>query len=171
MLIEPASNVSVPLVVVMRIRSSVAESDLLPATDITSAALDVPNVPDAAHKFVDEFIKTIVMLPLSKTAALLSTFSGKDVVEFIAPVFLIPEPRYPVASIPPESPICINQGVDDPFVLTPFNITVIRFTHEGMLVKSTEVPLALTDVPDVSTPTPVGVPAVTGLVRVLFVSV
>jgi hypothetical protein len=40
-----------------------------------------------------------------------------------------------------------------------------------MLVKSTEVPLALTDVPDVNTPTPVGVPAIAGLVRVLFVSV
>jgi hypothetical protein len=35
-----------------------------------------------------------------------------------------------------------------PFVLTPLNITVIRFTHEGMPVKSTEVPEAVTAVAD-----------------------
>jgi hypothetical protein len=29
---------------------------------------------------------------------------------------------------------------DDPLVLTPFNITVIRFTQEGMLEKVNEVP-------------------------------
>jgi hypothetical protein len=41
-----------------------------------------------------------------------------------------------------------------------------------MLVKSILVPdVDATAVPDVNTPTPVGVPAMTGLVRVLFVRV
>jgi hypothetical protein len=36
-----------------------------------------------------------------------------------------------------------------PFVLTPLNITVIRFTHDGMPVKSMLVPLVdATEVPD-----------------------
>ena len=55
-----------------------------------------------------------------------------------------------------------------PFVLTPLNITVIRLTQLGMLVKSMLVPdVEATAVPDVSTPTPVGVPASTGLVKVI----
>ena len=59
-----------------------------------------------------------------------------------------------------------------PFVLTPLNITVIRLTHDGIDVKSMLVPdVEATDVPDVNTPTPVGVPAIAGLVRVLLVSV
>jgi hypothetical protein len=36
----------------------------------------------------------------------------------------------------------------DPLVLKPLNITVIRFTHDGMLVKSTLVLEAVTAVPD-----------------------
>jgi hypothetical protein len=50
---------------------------------------------------------------------------------------------------------------------TPFNITVTRLTHEGIPVKSMLVPLVdATAVPLVNTPTPVGVPAMTGLVNV-----
>jgi hypothetical protein len=38
-----------------------------------------------------------------------------------------------------------------PFVLTPWNITVIRFTHEGMLVNSIDVPLVdATAVPEIN---------------------
>tara|TARA_R110000822_G_scaffold307423_1_gene434477 strand:- start:492 stop:800 length:309 start_codon:yes stop_codon:yes gene_type:complete len=48
-------------------------------------------------------------------------------------------PIYPLVSMPPESPVCkITSEV--PFVLTSLNITVIRFTQEGMLVKSMLVP-------------------------------
>ena len=39
----------------------------------------------------------------------------------------------------------------DPFVLTPLNITVIRLTHDGMPVKSNEVPeVDATAVPETS---------------------
>ncbi len=42
-------------------------------------------------------------------------------------------------SIPDEVPSWISK-IDEPFVLTPLNITVIRFTHDGMPVKSIDVP-------------------------------
>jgi hypothetical protein len=46
-------------------------------------------------------------------------------------------------------------------------MTVIRFTQDGTLVKSILVPdVDATAVPAVRTPTPVGVPAITGLVKV-----
>jgi hypothetical protein len=62
--------------------------------------------------------------------------------------------------------------LDVPFVLTPLNITVIRLTHEGIPVKSMLVPdVDATAVPAVNTPTPVGVPAITGLVNVCPVAV
>ena len=35
-----------------------------------------------------------------------------------------------------------------PLLLKPLNITVTRFTHDGMPVKSTDVPDAVTAVPD-----------------------
>jgi hypothetical protein len=57
-------------------------------------------------------------------------------------------------------------------VLTPSNITVIRFTQLGIPVKSMVVPdVVARAVPEVRIPTPVGVPPITGLVRVLFVNV
>ena len=37
------------------------------------------------------------------------------------------------------APICIKK-LDEPLPDTPFNITVIRLTHEGILVKSLDVP-------------------------------
>ena len=55
---------------------------------------------------------------------------------------------------------------------TPLNITVIRFTQDGMLVKSIDVPeVEATAVPEVNVPTPLGVPEITGEVKVLFVKV
>lgn len=60
------------------------------------------------------------------------------------------EPKYPLVSIPPESPSW-TITTDDPFVLTPLNITVIRLTHDGMPVKSIEVPeVEATAVPETS---------------------
>lgn len=49
------------------------------------------------------------------------------------------EEAYPVFSMPPESPSWII-GSEEPFVETPESITVTRFTHEGILVKSIAVP-------------------------------
>ena len=51
---------------------------------------------------------------------------------------------------------------------------VMRFTQDGMLEKVTEVPLADTDAPDVSTLLAIELitaPVMVGLVNVLFVSV
>lgn len=53
---------------------------------------------------------------------------------------------YPVVSMPPESPNC-KYGCEVPFVLTPLNITVIRFAVDTIPVKSTLVPDADTAVP------------------------
>ena len=51
-----------------------------------------------------------------------------------------------------------------PFVLTPLNITVIRFTHDGIAVKSIDVPLVdATAVPDTKPPM-TGVPVTLGAV-------
>jgi hypothetical protein len=56
--------------------------------------------------------------------------------------------EYPVASTPPDVPNLICQKLD-PFVLTPLNITVIRFTQFGIDVKSIDVPdVEATAVPD-----------------------
>ncbi len=44
--------------------------------------------------------------------------------------------------MPPEVPSRTNFKLE-PFVLTPFNITVIRFAHDGMPVKSILVPLVV----------------------------
>jgi hypothetical protein len=50
-------------------------------------------------------------------------------------------------------------------------MTVMRFTHDGIEVKSMLVPdVDACTVPEVRTPTPVGVPAVTGLVNVGLVN-
>ena len=57
--------------------------------------------------------------------------------------------EYPVASTPPDVPNRICQLLD-PFVLTAENITVIRFTQLGIDVKSTDVPDADTDVPEIN---------------------
>jgi hypothetical protein len=59
-----------------------------------------------------------------------------EVTEALAIILL--EPKYPEVVTLPE-PIC-NCGGLVPLVETPLNITVIRFTQDGMLVKSMLVP-------------------------------
>ena len=58
MLIVPASNVSVPLTVVMRMRSSVADSDFEPLVMVLPVALENPTLPEIIHKFEEWFVKT-----------------------------------------------------------------------------------------------------------------
>ena len=62
--------------------------------------------------------------------------------------------------MPPESP-SRSVGSDPPLVLNPLNSTVTRFTHDGMPVKSTEVPEADTAAPDTKPPI-TGVPVTLG---------
>ena len=49
-----------------------------------------------------------------------------------------PEPVYPVVSTEPDPILSVGELV--PFVLTPLNITVTRFTQDGIPVKSMLVP-------------------------------
>lgn len=71
--------------------------------------------------------------------------------------------------MPPESPSCTRSALV-PFVLTPLNITVTRFTHDGMPVKSMDVPLVLAcAVPEVITLLAIAV--ITAPFSVLLVSV
>ena len=79
--------------------------------------------------------------------------------------------------IPPLVPICIKKLLV-PFVEMPFSITVMRFTQDGIPVKSTLVPdVDATAVPNVITLALItGVPLIVGLlivglVNVLLVSV
>jgi hypothetical protein len=77
-------------------------------------------------------------------------------------------PKYPLVTIEP-SPTCTNMMLV-PFVLTPWNIIVIRFTQLGIPVKSMLVPLVdATEVPKViDAPAIVAEPSV--LVTILLVA-
>ena len=57
MLIEPASNVSVPPTVVKRILSSAPESAKPPPDEATTAASDRPIFPEASHVLPVIFVK------------------------------------------------------------------------------------------------------------------
>ncbi len=63
MLIVPASKVSVPLTVVMRTRSKVAEVALIPAGKISAAAVPIANPPFIAQVFVVVSSKDKVKTP------------------------------------------------------------------------------------------------------------
>jgi hypothetical protein len=67
------------------------------------------------------------------------------VVSFVPPIALEATETYPVVVTDPD-PIWISKLLV-PLVDTPWNITVIRRTHDGMPVKSTDVPEAVTAVP------------------------
>ena len=79
------------------------------------------------------------------------------------------EPKYPVASMPPESPNCII-GKLVPSVSTSANNTVIFLTQLGMLVMSTVVPDVVA-VSEVSVSVPPAKPVIVGLDSVGLVSV
>lgn len=150
MLIEPASKVSVPLTVVMRTLSSVPPSAISPQ-DIADVSARPKNTPCATHVLDVRF--EIIMLPFVVVAADMLLPQEKPDVVVAAPtaplVVIAPViEEYPdVATEPP--PICICKE-DVPFVLTPLNITVTRFTQDGIPVKSMLVPdVEATAVPEV----------------------
>jgi hypothetical protein len=120
----------------------VSERVLDPPHIIDIAVLPYPITPKTEYKFADIFV--IIMFPdrvfaASKLAAD-SIKKPADIEDEPTPAPPpVAEPEYPVISNPPESPIWICTA-DVPLVLTPLNITVTRFTHDGMLVKSMLVP-------------------------------
>lgn len=152
MLIEPASKVSVPLTVVRRIRSSDPVNDLSPPTTDTFAFEANPRTPEKVQIFDPIAVKTT--LPESKRVPDHPVLNKRIPAPRALPTVAVPletkqlAPTYPLVSTLP-APIC-NCGKDVPLVLTPRTITVTRFTHDGMLVKSILVPLVdATAVPEV----------------------
>jgi hypothetical protein len=148
MLMVPASKVSVPLTVVMRTRSRTPDSDLEPPTVNPVVPPVSPKIAEQTQLFEFMFVST---KEPEMTAAALPERIVKPVVYEVAPgdaLMVAPTHKYPVALTDP-SPIW-SIGDEVPFVLTALSITVIRFAHDGMPVKSTLVPDALTAVPEIS---------------------
>jgi len=63
MLIEPASNVSVPFTVVILTLSIAPERVLVPALVVLVAESEPAKTPEATHKFDDELSKESVIEP------------------------------------------------------------------------------------------------------------
>ena len=157
---EPASKVSVPPTVVRRMRSRVPPKVVLvPPPAFMVALLVVPLVVEKTQLFEEIFVKTAC--PEVASAAVPTRASNRNPVDGDTLFVLLLHvcPVYPDVKAEPD-PICSCGGLV-PFVLTPFNITVIRFTQLGIPVKSMLVPLVVaTAVPEVIRLAPiVGVPA------------
>ena len=142
MLIEPASNVSVPLTVVIRTAVSTAPSAIDPA-ELSNilVPLVIAKLPDATQVFPVTFAITINPESTSTAPILYKpnpvvTFSEDSVEEKILVPLRYPVVVYVVEPVP--NWICLSEVPD---VLTPLNITVMRFTQLGKLVKSMLVPL------------------------------
>ena len=141
MLMLPASNVSVPLTVVMRTRSRMPERVLDPPPRDNAILPGEPKLYVAVQMFEPRNVKTIV--PDKLLLALLRLETKPDVYDAPTTEAAAINPAkqtYPVVSMPPALPSC-TCGREVPPVLTPLNITVTRFAQLGILVKSIAVPL------------------------------
>ena len=103
MLIVPASNVSVPLTVVMLIRSKTPPNVRFPPL-IKVPAMDNPNVPELTQVFPDMF--AIVIIPLFKyvgasPAVIKNPFVADADVAVVATT-IVAALEYPVVTIEPE---------------------------------------------------------------------
>ena len=168
---DPASNASVPLTVVMRTRSRVPERAIVPAVDINAAPSDLARVPAATQVFPVTILITTV--PWT-TAAADPVLTPKPVENNVAVNAgpSVDDPKYPLV-VKLVEPIWIKR-LFVPFVLTPLKITVTRFTQDGMPVKSSDVLVADLEVSEVITLLAIDdteAPVITGLVSVLLVSV
>ena len=135
---EPASKVSVPLTVVMRTRSSVPpKEEIAPPKPLEKPSLVLFKTPEVTHEFDD--IVHIGITPVKTDAATPTAFKINPAVLDVSPVLLPAPLTYPVTTTPPEVPSCIKKGLVA-LPLTPLNITVIRFTQDGIPVKSMLVP-------------------------------
>jgi len=150
MLIEPASKVSTPSTVVILTAVKTAAKETAPIT-IDALVAFCPTPPKQVQVFEPNKVNTkepdnafeadveVVTKPLETPVVL-------GVADILAEKAEYPLVVYVVEPVP--SWIC---GLEEPFVETTLNITVIRFTQDGIEVKSIEVGLpvaALTDVPD-----------------------
>jgi hypothetical protein len=152
MLIEPASKVSVPLTVVMRTVVRASDSVFVPEILFIVDASETPNIPDITQIFPLTFVK--IKCPVYVEAATLFPAESNPTLNVPVPTDppetdLKPIPVYPDVST--ELPPNLNLSGLVPLVDTALNITVIRFTQDGIEVKSTDVPLVdATAVPEVN---------------------
>jgi len=142
MLIEPASNVSVPFCVVTRTIFKTPPRVLTPDNENAYPSKGSHKFPEQVQIFPFKFVKTTE--PEYVSDAVLTCAVTNPVVEVSAlatlAVALPPTiALYPVASATPPVPSLISIMLE-PFVLTTFNIIVIFFTQDGIPVKSMLVP-------------------------------
>jgi hypothetical protein len=152
MFTDPASKVSVPLEVVIRIRSrDPAKVGEVPPPDSPPVAM----VPAIDPTQVVEETRQIVSVPVKTLTAAPSRITNPDVL-LAQTVWLLPYAKpdaetYPLVLKDP-APIC-KRKLAVPERLTPLKSTVIRFAQDGMPVKSIAVPeVVACAVPSVSEP-------------------
>ena len=145
MFTEPASNVSVPLTVVMRNLSNVPPRANVPDATVVLLPSDDSAVTLAAIQLVLVMLSSVTM-PVCDCVALLMPATAINPAVDVTPAVLDAEAwearpplTYPdVVTLP--APICTKK-FDVPLVETPLNITVIRLIQLGSAVKSMLVPL------------------------------
>ena len=104
---EPASNVSVPFVVVMRICVKVPDNETAPPIKPTTATSEYPTVPPQHQLFPDKF--AMVIIPCRKLVATdepdVPKVNPEDMLAAAGETALeITAPRYPDVVKPPDAP-------------------------------------------------------------------
>ena len=150
----PASNVSEPLTIVIRICVNTPLRDLAEAPQAMPAAFH-PEIALHAHVLVEASTNSIVPPPAYNRASDQSALHAKPVVKATAfwaaeaGCNLPPDPIYPLVSNPPESPNWVIIG-DEPEVLNEDILIVTRLVPAGIPVKSIVAPdVEATAVPNV----------------------
>jgi hypothetical protein len=140
MLIVPASKVSVPLTVVTLTAVNAETVLTFPAQYLTLLLTVLPNILVIVQALPVIFV--IVAIPLKPSAAKTEDETINPVVKAVlVPPCVVAEPKYPLVTYVGVAPYPNwTSKLLVPLVLIPENITVTRFTYDGMLVKSMLVP-------------------------------
>jgi hypothetical protein len=121
------------------------KEEIAPPKPLEKPSVVLFKTPEVTHEFDDTV--HIGITPVKTNAATPTAFKINPAVLDVSLVLLPAPLTYPVTTTPPEVPSCIKKGLVA-LPLTPLNITVMRLTHDGMLVKSILVPdVDATDVP------------------------
>ena len=140
MLIEPASNVSVPFTVVMRTRSKTPDNVTTEDDKQVVAMFVKPMFAVIDQIFPEIKVNTACPTLTAEEDSLFVNNTNPLVYKLlvVATPNPVEEPAYPEVVTLPE-PIC-TCTILEPFVDTALNITVIRLTQLGIEVKSILVP-------------------------------
>jgi hypothetical protein len=140
MLIEPASKVSVPFTVVMRIRSKTPLKEMPPEEIEPCAFVASEIAPIPVHIFADTRQRVYIPEYVAEAVNVFLTIKPvvEDTVAIDVPLKAEAVELYPVVTNE-LLPTCII-GELIPEVETPLNITVILLTQLGIPVKSMFVP-------------------------------